>query len=129
MAEKLLIFKDMYPDNIVSVGRKKAFIDKLEALRFELQATPFIEETWHEQPVVDGEEGKKKVSNWSSRVEKDHFPKLLSGGSATNAVPKDISGGKAKDMLPTGLKVSFSKFDKAYEKFIDGPQLVKGGEV
>ena len=32
-------------------------------------------------------------------------------------------------MLPTGLKISFSKFDKAYEKSIDGPQLVKSGEV
>ena len=62
-------------------------------------------------------------------MEKDHFPKLLTGGFTINAVPKDISGGKAKDMLPTGLKVSFSKFDKAYEKFIDGPQLVKSGEV
>ena len=121
----------MYPDNIVSVGRKKAFTNKMESLRFELQATPFIEDTWHEQPLVDGsaEEGKKKVSNWSSRVEKDHFPKLVPGGSATNAVPKDITGGKAKDMLPTGLKVSFSKEDKAYEKFIDGPPLAKSGEV
>ena len=121
----------MYPDNIVSVGRKKAFMGKMESLRFELQATPFIEDTWHEQPLVDGsaEDGKKKVSNWSSRVEKDHFPKLVQGGSATNAVPKDITGGKAKEMLPTGLKVSFAKEDKAYEKFIDGPPLVKSGEV
>ena len=31
-------------------------------------------------------------------------------------------------MLPTGLKISFSKFDKAYEKSIDGPQLVKSGD-
>ena len=87
----------MYPENIVAVGRKKAFMKKLEYLRFELQATPFIEDTWHERPVVDGsvEEDKKKVSNWSSRVEKDHFSKLLTGGFTINAVPKDISGGKA----------------------------------
>ena len=67
----------MYPDNIVSVGRKKAYTGKMESLRFELQATPFIEDTWHEQPLVDGsaEDGKKKVSNRSSRVEKDHFHK------------------------------------------------------
>ena len=31
--------------------------------------------------------------------------------------------------MPQGLKVSFSKFDKAYEKFIGGPQLVKNNEV
>ena len=76
-----MIFKDMYPDNIVSVGRKKAFTGKMESLRFELQATPFIEDTWHEQPLVDGsaEDGKKKVFNWSSRVERDHFPKLVPG--------------------------------------------------
>ena len=43
--EKLLIFKDMYPENIVAVGRKKAFMKKLEYIRFELQATPFIEDT------------------------------------------------------------------------------------
>ena len=77
-----MIFKDMYPENIVAVGRKKAFMKKLEYLRFELQATPFIEDTWHEQPVVDGsaEEGNKKLSNWNKRVERDHFPKLLAGG-------------------------------------------------
>ena len=53
----------MYPDNMVSVGKgKKVFIHKLESLRLELQATPFIENTWHEQPVVDGsvEEDKRK---------------------------------------------------------------------
>ena len=103
----------MYPDNIVSVGRKKAFMGKMESLRFELQATPFIEDTWHEQPLVDGSaEDGKKVSNWSSRVERDHFPKLVPGGSATNAVPKDITGGKAKEMLPMGLKVSLLRMTK-----------------
>ena len=53
----------MYPDNMVSVGKgKRFFIHKLESLRLELQATPFIENTWHEPPVVDGsvEENKRK---------------------------------------------------------------------
>ena len=52
----------MYPDNMVSVGKEKSyFINKLESLRLELQATPFIENTWHEQPEVDGsvEENKR----------------------------------------------------------------------
>ena len=46
----------------ISRQRKKVFINKLESLRLELQATPFIENTWHEQPVVDGsvEEDKRK---------------------------------------------------------------------
>ena len=49
LEKKLLIVKDMYPDNMVSVGKgKKVFINKLESLRLELQATPFIENTWHE---------------------------------------------------------------------------------
>merc|ERR1712215_436298 len=130
-AEKLVIFKDVYPENIVAIGRKKPFMKRLEYIRFELQATPFTEGTWHEQPVVDGsaEEGKKKLTNWNKRVERDHFPKLMAGGAPSNAVPKDISGDKARDNMPQGMKVSFSKFDKAYEKFISGPQLVKGNEV
>ena len=39
-AQKLLVFKDVYPDNIVAIGRKKPFMKKLEYIRFELQATP-----------------------------------------------------------------------------------------
>ena len=31
-------------------------------------------------------------------------------------------------MLPKGLKISFSKFDKAYEKSKEGPPLVKSGD-
>ena len=127
-AEKLVIFKDVYPENIVAIGRKKPFMKKLEYIRFELQATPFTEGTWHEQPVVDGSSG-EKLSNWKKRADRDHFPKLNPGGTPTNAVPKDISGDRAIDNMPKGMKVSFSKFDKAYEKFISGPQLVKGNEV
>ena len=73
----------MYPDNMVSVGKgKKVFINKLESLRLKLQATPFIENTWHEQPVVDGsvEEDKRKfligVVEWKRTI----FSKLLTGG-------------------------------------------------
>ena len=128
LQEQLLIFKEIYPDKIVPVGRKRAFLSNMESLKFELQATPFIEDTWHEQPRVEGSSGDGGKSNWSVRVEKDHFPRVgLSG--ATNAVPKDISGGKAKEMLPVGIKVSFAKKDKAYEKFLDGPPLVSKGEV
>ena len=128
LQEQLLIFKEMYPDKIVPVGRKRAFLSNMESLKFELQATPFIEDTWHEQPRVEGSSGDGGKSNWSVRVEKDHFPRVgLSG--ATNAVPKDISGGKAKEMLPVGIRVSFAKKDKTYEKFLDGPPLVSKGEV
>ena len=121
-----MIFKEMYPDKIVPVGRKRAFLCDMETLRFELQATPFIEDTWHEQPGVEGSDDKK--SNWRMRVEKDHFPKIGFYG-ATNAVPKGISGGKAKDMLPVGVKISFAKENNSYEKFLDGPSLVSKGEV
>ena len=128
LQEQLSVFKELYPDKIVPVGRKRAFLCNMETLKFELQATPFIEDTWHEQPRVEGSSENGKKSNWRMRMEKDHFPKIGIYG-ATNAVPKDISGGKAKDMLPVGIKISFAKEDKAYEKFIDGPSLVSKGEV
>ena len=128
LQEQLLIFKELYPDKIVPVGRKRAFLKNMETLKFELQATPFIEDTWHEQPGVEGSSEDGQKSNWNIRVEKDQFPKIGFYG-ATNAVPKDISGGKAKEMLPVGIKVNFAKEDRAYEKFLDGPPLVSKGEV
>ena len=123
------MFKDMFPDKIVSVGSERAFIGSTGALNFELQATPVVKDTWHELPMVDSssEEG-KQVSNWLLRAEKDGFPKVLQTGT-TNVVPKDFSRGKAKEMLPAGIRVSFAREDKAYENFLDGPPLVKGGEM
>ena len=126
LQDQLVIFKEMYPGKIVPVCRRRAFHCDWETFKYELQATPFIEDTWHEQPMVEGSVDKK--SNWKMRVDRDHFPKVGVYG-ATNAVPKDISGGKAKDMLPVGVKISFTKENKAYEKFLDGPSLVSKGEV
>ena len=130
-AQKLVVFKDVFPENIVAIGRKKPFSKKLEYIKFELQANSFTEGTWHEQPVVEGsaKDGKEKLSNWNKRVDRGHFPKFSTGGTPTNAVPKDISGDRARDNMPRGMKVSFSKFDDAYEKFLSGPQLVKDNEV
>ena len=59
LQEQLLIFKEMYPDKIVPVGRKRAFLCDMKTLKFELQATPVIEDTWHEQPGVEGSDDKK----------------------------------------------------------------------
>ena len=100
------------------------------SLNFELQAKTYVQDTWHELPTVDSssEGDNKKVSNWSSRAEKDGLPKVGPTGT-NNVVPKDLSRGRAKEMLPMGIKVSFAKEDKAYEKFIDGPPLVKSGEM
>ena len=131
-AQKLVVFKDVFPENIVAIGRKKPFSKKLEYIKFELQANSFTEGTWHEQPVVEGsaKDGKEKLSNWSKRVGKGGgFPKFSTGGTPANAVPKDISGDRPKDNMPRGMKISFSKFDEAYEKFLSGPQLVKDNEV
>ena len=66
----------MYPDRLVSVGSKKAFMGSSESLNFELQAKPYVQDTWHELPTVisSSEEGKKQVSNWAIRAEKDGFP-------------------------------------------------------
>ena len=116
----------MFPTRIVPVGRKRAFLCDFQTLKFQLQASPIIEDTWHEQPMVEGSDNKK--SNWKFRAGKDHFPKIGVNG-ATNAVPKDISGGKAKDMLPVGVKISFAKENNEYEKFLEGPSLVSKGEV
>ena len=120
----------MYPDRIVSVGSKKAFMGSSESLNFELQAKPYVQDTWHELPTVvsSSEEGKKQVSNWAIRAEKDGFPKVVQTGS-TNVVPKDFSGGRAKEMLPTGIKVSFAREDKAHEDFLASPPLVKNGQM
>ena len=63
LEKKLLIVKGHVPRQYgISRQGKKVFINELESLRLELQATPFIENTWHEQPVVDGsvEEEKRK---------------------------------------------------------------------
>ena len=50
-----------------------------------------------------------EVSNWIEH--KDRFPTINSKGPA-NVVPCDLSEGYAKDMMPQGVKVSFSKHDK-----------------
>ena len=123
MQEKLNIFKDLFPDYIISVGTKKAYQGATGSLKYELQAKPCLKDTWHELPTVDG-----KVDNWSVRADKDGFPKCLPLGS-TNVVPKDISSGKAKDMLPLGIKVSFAREDSDYESFLSSPTLVKNNEM
>ena len=126
MQEQLQMYKEMFPTRIVPVGRKRAFLCDFQTLKFQLQASPIIEDTWHDQPMVDGSDSKK--SNWKFRAGKDLLPKVGMNG-ATNAVPKDISGGKAKDMLPVGVKISFAKENNEYEKFLEGPSLVSKGEV
>ena len=123
------MFRDIYPNNIVSVDGKKAFCGSTGSLSFELQATPYVKDTWHELPVIESsEEGKTEVSNWLDRAEKDGFPKIMPLGT-TNVVPKDLSLGKAKEMLPSGIKVSFAKEDKEYENFLASPPLVKSNEM
>ena len=62
LQEKLAVFKDIYPNNIVSVDGKKAFCGSTGSLSFELQATPYVKDTWHELPVIESsEEGKTGV--------------------------------------------------------------------
>ena len=46
-----------------------------------------------------------------------------------NVVPKNLSGSVPKEMLPHGVRVSFSKQDKAYENFLAGPALVKDNKM
>ena len=82
-------------------------------------------ETWHELPMTDSSSGiseEAEVSNWIEH--KDRFPTINAKGPA-NVVPCDLSGGYAKDMMPQGVKVSFSKHDKNIEKFLAAPGLVK----
>ena len=130
LQEKLAVFKDIYPNHIVSVDGKRAFCGPTGSLSYEIQATPYIKDTWHELPVIDSllEAGKTEVSNWMDRAEKEGFPKLAQKGP-TNVVPKDISGGVPKEMLPQGVRVSFDNQDKAYENFLAGPALVKDGKM
>ena len=114
----------------MSVDGKRAFCGPTGSLSFEIQATPYVKDTWHELPVVDSssEEGKTEVSNWMDRAEKDGFPKIVQKGP-TNVVPKDLSGGVPKEMLPQGVRVSFAREDKAYENFLAGPTLVKDSKM
>ena len=62
LEKKLLIVKGHVPRQYgISRQREKGFfIHKLESLRLELQATPFIENTRHEQPEVEGSVGENK---------------------------------------------------------------------
>ena len=124
------MFKDIYPNHIVSVDGKRAFCGPTGSLSYEIQATPYIKDTWHELPVIDSllEAGKTEISNWMDRAEKEGFPKLGQKGPI-NVVPKDISGGVPKEMLPQGVRVSFANQDKAYENFLAGPALVKDGKM
>ena len=114
----------------MTVDGKKAFSGSTGALSYEIQATACIEDTWHELPMIDSlsEADKTEVSNWMVWAEKEGFPKFSTKGPA-NVVPKDISGGVPKDMLPQGVKVNFSNFDKSYENFLAGPMLVKDGKM
>ena len=63
LAMKLLIVKGHVPRQYgFSRQRKKIFINKLESLKIGVASNPIIENTWQEQPVVDGsvEEEKRK---------------------------------------------------------------------
>ena len=124
------MFRDIYPDHIFSVDGKRAYCGPTGSLSYEIQAAPYVKDTWHELPVIDSssEAGKTEVSNWMERAEKEGFPKLAQKGPV-NVVPKDYSGGMPKEMLPQGVKVSFSKRDKAYENFLAGPALVKDSKM
>ena len=42
LQEKLAVFKDIYPNNIVSVDGKRAFCGPTGSLSFEIQATPIL---------------------------------------------------------------------------------------
>ena len=109
----------------MSLDRKRAFSGSTGKLNYELQATPYIKDTWHELPMTDSSSGISdgtEVSNWMEL--KDRLPKFSAKGPA-NVVPSDLSDGYAKDMMPQGVRVSFSKHDKNYENFLAGPQLVK----
>ena len=132
MQEKLSVFKDIFPDNIVCVESKKAYSGKYStgSVSYELQVSPHVKDTWHELPVVDGstEAGSTEVSNWSMYAEKDSLPKLAQRGP-TNVVPKDYARNPPRDMLPMGVKVCFDKQDKEYENFLSGPALVKDSKM
>ena len=129
LQEKLGFFKDIY-SSIVTVDGKKAFSGSTGALSYEIQATPYVKDTWHELPMIDSstEADKTEVSNWMDWAAKEGFPKFTTKGPS-NVVPKDISGGVPKDMLPQGVRVNFANYDKSYENFLAGPMLVKDGEM
>ena len=127
LQEKLAVFKDIFPDNICAIGGKRAYSGNTGSLSYEIQVSPHLKDTWHELPVVDNS-GESEVSNWSERAEKEGLPKLGLKGPV-NVVPKDLSGSVPKEMLPYGVRVSFSKEDKAYETFLSGPSLVKDSKM
>ena len=111
LLEKLKFFSQIYT-SIVSSDRKRAYSGSTGRSSYELQAAPSIKDTWHELPMTDSSSGiseEAEVSNWIEH--KDRFPTINSKGPA-NVVPCDLSGGYAKDMMPQGVKVSFSKHDK-----------------
>ena len=124
MQDKLGFFKQIYA-NIVSVDGKKAFSGSTGTTNYEIQATPYIKDTWHELPMTDSSSeisDKSELSNWMDW--KERFPKFTAKGPV-HVVPSDLSSGIPKDMLPQGVKVSFAKHDKNYENFLAGPLLVK----
>ena len=127
LREKFKMFMDLFPNDIVTVGDKCAYLGEIGSSKYVLQARPCVDDTWHAVPRVDDSEG-GELDNWSVRAEKDGFPKWMPFGS-TNIVPKDLSSGKAKDMLPKGIKVSFARENKDYERFLSSPPLVKGKEA
>ena len=52
LQEKLGFFSQIY-SSIVSLDRKRAYSGSTGKLNYELQATPYIKDTWHELPMTD----------------------------------------------------------------------------
>ena len=128
MQDKLEVFSQIYT-NILSNNRKRAYSGDTGKSSYVLQATPAINDTWHELPMADSSSGVtegSEISNWIKH--KDHFPTIKSTGPA-NVVPCDLSEGFAKDMMPKGVNVSFSNYDKNFENFLAAPSLVRDSKV
>ena len=101
MQDKLGFFKQIY-SNIVTVDGKKTFSGSTGTSSYEIQATPYINDTWHELPMTDSSSeisDNTEVSNWMDW--KERFPKFTSKGPV-NVVPSDLTCGIPKDMLPRG---------------------------
>ena len=54
--EKLGFFSQIY-SSIVSADRRKAYSGSTGKISYEIQATPYIKDTWHELPMIDSSSG------------------------------------------------------------------------
>ena len=67
----------------MTLDRKRAYSGSTGKLNYELQATPYIKDTWHELPMTDSSSGisdETEVSNWMEL--KDRLPKFSAKGPA-----------------------------------------------